>query len=332
VAEKIRSALAERPYVTAAGEQIPIRASFGIASYPEDVRDANGLVAFADANLYASKRRGGDAVTGNEAEQPLQNVEGGTFGLFESLVTAVDNKDRYTRRHSEEVTEYALAISRDLGLSEESQRVLRVAALLHDVGKIGIPDRILHKPERLSEAEYEVVKGHPLLAETIIASIPDVEEIRAAVASHHERYDGHGYPHGLAEGSIPLLGRIMAVADTYSAMTTDRPYRKALSREEALAELRACSGTQFDPEIVETFIACVERGEFVSSGTASGLLGGAGVPPVKDERQHRADEPPTSSPPGQCPRRGKRARSIKRRCAAASKRRVFVSRSRRSTR
>ena len=161
LAENLRAALAEEPYVTAAGEQIPICASFGIAAYPEDVPDANGLVALADANLYASKRRGGDAVTGNEEERALRDAEGGTFGLFESLVTAVDNKDRYTRRHSEEVTEYALAISRALGLSEESQRVVRVAALLHDVGKIGIPDRILRKPGSLSEAEYEVVKGHP---------------------------------------------------------------------------------------------------------------------------------------------------------------------------
>ncbi len=260
LAEKLRVALGEEPYVTAAGERIPIRASFGIAAYPEDVPDANGLVALADANLYASKRRGGDAVTGSEEERPLRDDEGGAFGLFESLVTAVDNKDRYTRRHSEEVTEYALAISRELGLSEESQRVLRVASLLHDVGKIGVPDRILRKPGRLSEAEYEIVKGHSLLGETIIAAIPDVEEIRAAVASHHERYDGNGYPHGLAREAIPLLGRIMAVADTYSAMTTDRPYRKALSCAEAIIELRTCSGTQFDPQIVETFIACIERG------------------------------------------------------------------------
>jgi diguanylate cyclase (GGDEF)-like protein len=273
-AQQLRAALAEEPYVTTAGEQIPIHASFGIAAYPEDAPDANGLVALADANLYSSKRRGGDAITGNEEERPLRDAEGGTFGLFESLVTAVDNKDRYTRRHSEEVTEYALAISKALGLSEDSQRVLRVASLLHDVGKIGIPDRILRKPGSLSKGEYEVVKGHPLLAETIIASIPDVEEIRAAVAAHHERYDGLGYPHGLAESAIPLLARIMAVADTYSAMTTDRPYRKALSGEEALAELRACSGTQFDPEIVETFVACIEGGEAVDIGAARTAIRG----------------------------------------------------------
>ncbi len=142
---------------------------------------------------------------------------------------AVDNKDRYTRRHSEEVTEHALAIAEALGLPEKNQRILRIAGLLHDVGKIGIPDRILRKPGRLSEAEYELVKGHSALGGTIIAAMPDVEEIRAAIVSHHERFDGGGYPYGRARSEIPLLGRILAVADTYSAMTTDRPYRKALS-------------------------------------------------------------------------------------------------------
>ncbi len=297
LAEKLRAALRDEPYVTAAGEQIPIHASFGIAAYPEDVPDANGLVALADANLYASKRRGGDAVTGSEEERQLRDAEGGTFGLFESLVTAVDNKDRYTRRHSEEVTEYALAISQELGLSEESQRVLRVAALLHDVGKIGVPDRILRKPGRLSEAEYELVKGHSLLGETIIAAIPDVEEIRAAVASHHERYDGNGYPHGLAKEAIPLLGRIMAVADTYSAMTTDRPYRKALTRGGAITELRTCSGTQFDPQIVETFIACIERGAEVVSGEPSRPSVAAVEAPVESETEGRASEPASAEPP-----------------------------------
>ena len=258
LAEKLRTSLAEKPYITPAGERIPLCASFGIAAYPGDARDANELVVVADANLYASKRRGGDVVTGSGEARPSQNDDGGAFGLFESLVTAVDNKDSYTRRHSEEVTEHALALAAGLGLSEASQRVVRVAALLHDVGKIGIPDRILRKPGHLSEAEYETVKGHPLLGETIIAAIPDLAEIRAAVVSHHERYDGTGYPHGLAREEIPLLGRILAVADAYSAMTTDRPYRKALTRGEALDELRAGSGTQFDPEIVQAFIRGVD--------------------------------------------------------------------------
>jgi diguanylate cyclase (GGDEF)-like protein/putative nucleotidyltransferase with HDIG domain len=257
--EKLRAALARTPYLTAAGERIPLYASIGIARYAHDGRTVNELVVAADANMYASKRRGGDAVTGAaEAESPREDGDS-AFGLFESLVIAVDNKDSYTRRHSEEVTEHTIAMARELGLSEDDQRVVRVAGLLHDVGKIGIPDRILRKPGRLSEAEYEIVKAHPTLGETIIAAIPDLAEIRAAVLSHHERYDGKGYPHGLSGDEIPLLGRLLAVADTYSAMTTDRPYRKALSRREALAEIRACAGTQFDPAIVAAFMRCMVR-------------------------------------------------------------------------
>jgi len=256
VAEKLRAALAGAPCETSTGERIPIHASYGIAGYPCDDGDANELVAIADANLYTSKRRGGDTITGAE-EQPLPTAgEPSAFNLFESMVIAVDNKDSYTRRHSEQVTEYALALAATLGLSDESQSVLRCAGLLHDLGKIGIPDRILRKPGRLTAAEYEIVKGHSTLGETIIAALPDVEEIRAAVVSHHERFDGSGYPHGLRGSRIPLLGRILAVADAYSAMTSDRPYRSGLTRKEAIAELQSCSGTQFDPEIVEAFVAC----------------------------------------------------------------------------
>ena len=169
-------------------------------------------------------------------------------------MAAVDNKDCYTRHQSDEVNVYALPVADALGLSESSQRVVRVAGMLHDVGKIGIPDCILRKPANLTAAEYEIVKGHSALGEALIAAMPDLEEIRAAVVSHHERYDGAGYPHGLANVEVPLLGRILAVADAYSAMTTDRPYRKRLAPEEAIVELRAGSGSQFDPEIVDAFL------------------------------------------------------------------------------
>jgi putative nucleotidyltransferase with HDIG domain len=208
-------------------------------------------------------------VTGAE-EEPLPNDdEGYAFGLIESLVTAVDNKDSYTRRHSDEVTKYALTLAEALGLSEATQQVLRVAGLLHDVGKIGIPDRILRKPGRLTPAEYEIVKRHPMMGETIIAAVPDLGEIRAAVVSHDERYGGGGYPYGLAGDQIPLLGRILAVVDAYSAMTTDRPYHKALSRDEAIVELRAGSGGQFDPDMVEVLIACIETSEDLATGAAA---------------------------------------------------------------
>ncbi len=255
--EELRSLLSAAPFVSPAGDRIPIRASIGIAGYPEDGRDVNDLMLAADARLYASKRRGGDTVTTKARCLRRQDEADDHIGLLESLVAAIDSKDNYTRHHSDEVTLYALAVAEALGLSDDSLRVVRTAGLLHDVGRIGIPDRILLKPERLTSEEQTVVKGHAALGERLIAGLHDLDDIRAAVISHHEHYDGTGYPEGLAGDDIPLVGRILAVADAYSAMTTDRPYRKALSGEAAIVELRAGSGRQFDPSIVEAFVGCL---------------------------------------------------------------------------
>ena len=252
VTERLREALAERPFAAPDGTNIPVRLSFGIAVHDGGDTHANELIAEADANLYASKRRGGDTIT--SGAEPDSDETPGAFGMLDSLVTAVDNKDRYTRRHSEEVTRHALDLGVALGLSEDSQRILRVAGLLHDVGKIGVPDRILRKPGKLTGDEFEIVKQHAGLGEMIINAIPDLEEIRTAVVSHHERYDGRGYPNLLKGMEIPTFGRILAVADAYSAMTTDRTYRKAMTEDEALEELRAGAGTQFDPELAGLFI------------------------------------------------------------------------------
>jgi diguanylate cyclase (GGDEF)-like protein/putative nucleotidyltransferase with HDIG domain len=259
VIEKLRAAFAEKPFITPTGEKIPIHASFGIAVYPEDGHNVNELVVAADANLYVSKRRGGNSVTGVGHDEPSEVQNADSFGILESMVTAVDNKDKYTRHHSDEVTEYALALAAALGLSDSSLRVVRAGGLLHDVGKIGIPDRILRKPGRLTTEEWAIVKGHPSMGETLVRTMPDLSEIQGLVASHHERFDGTGYPRGLAGAEIPLLARILAVVDAFSAMTTDRPYRKALTREEAIAELRAGAGSHFDPGIASAFIQCLEN-------------------------------------------------------------------------
>jgi diguanylate cyclase (GGDEF)-like protein/putative nucleotidyltransferase with HDIG domain len=252
-AEKLQSVLAATAFEAPDGSLVPIKMSLGVACYPDDGHDANTLIALADANLYLSKSRGGGTITGAQIDNASTD-DRTVFGMLGSLVTIVDNKDRYTRHHSEEVTALALSIGEALNLSDESQRVLRVAGLLHDVGKIGVPDRILRKPGRLTGEEYETIKQHSVLGDAIIAAIPDLSEIRAAVLSHHERFDGHGYPNELSGDRIPLLARILAVADSYSAMVTDRPYRKALGKKEAIAELLAGKGTQFDPGCVDAFL------------------------------------------------------------------------------
>jgi diguanylate cyclase (GGDEF)-like protein len=257
VIEKMRAAIAEKPFITPAGEKIPVRASFGIAAYPQDGTSVNELVVAADSNLYVSKRRGGNSITRTGHGDAGDDDEKTSFGILESMVTAVDNKDRYTRHHSEQATEYALLLGSALGLSESSLRAVRAGSLLHDVGKIGIPDRILRKPGRLTAEEWAIVKGHPSMGEALVQTMPDLNEIHELVASHHEHFDGTGYPRGLAGTDIPLLARILTVADAYAAMISDRPYRKAFSREAAIAELRKGAGTLFDPGIVSTFIQCI---------------------------------------------------------------------------
>jgi len=137
--------------------------------------------------------------------------------------------------------------------------VVRIGGLLHDVGKIGVPDNILRKPGRLTEDEYHAIKQHPAMGALIVGAIPGMSMILDAVRSHHERWDGGGYPEGLAGDAIPLLGRIMAVAGACSAITTERPYRKGTPWSTALREISACSGTQFDPEVAQAFLRTAQR-------------------------------------------------------------------------
>ena len=147
-----------------------------------------------------------------------------------------------------------------MGLSEEQLQTLRIAGLLHDVGKIAVPDRILQKPGRLDAEEFEIIKQHVVLGELIIKDLPNISEVLAAVGSHHERIDGSGYPRGLKGDEIPILGRILAVADAYSAMTTNRPYHLAMEPKEAQAELLRVAGVQLDDNIVAAFLKVLEEG------------------------------------------------------------------------
>ena len=245
-----------------AGEDrtIPVSLSYGVAGFPEDSKTRHELVAIADTNLYAAKHTDSGIMATSDKQRSLRALSReNSFEVLDAMVTAVDNKDRYTRHHSEDVTEYALWIAEELGLSEETMRVIRIGGLLHDVGKIGIPDEILRKPGRLTPEEYEVLKRHPRIGALMVGAAPGMESILDAVTSHHERWDGQGYPDALAGEEIPLLGRIMAVADAFSAMTTDRPYRKGLDWEFALEEIRGNTGTQFDPAMAEAFLKAAAK-------------------------------------------------------------------------
>ena len=263
LATKIRSRLHEEGFNRPSEERtVPISLSFGIACYPNDGRSRHELLTIADSNLYQAKNSDEGIVFTSESQRANRELRAeASFEVLDALITAVDNKDRYTRKHSEDVTEYALWMAEELGLSEETMRTLRIGGLLHDVGKIGVPDEILRKPGRLSPEEFEVMKRHPRLGELIVGGIPGMESILDAVRSHHERWDGLGYPDQLEGEQIPFMGRLLAVADAFSAMTTDRPYRKGMEFEVALEEIRSNIGTQFDPQMAQAFIqGCEKRG------------------------------------------------------------------------
>jgi HD-GYP domain-containing protein (c-di-GMP phosphodiesterase class II) len=170
----------------------------------------------------------------------------------------VDTKDRYTKRHSEDVARYGVYLARRLDLDPDLIRTIQVAGLLHDVGKIGIPDGILRKPGKLTDAEYDVVKQHVALGDMIVRDVPDIDLVRAGIRHHHERWDGDGYLDRLAGEEIPLIARILAVGDAFSAMTTTRPYRKALDLREALTRLEDAAGTQLDELLVKAFVEGIE--------------------------------------------------------------------------
>lgn len=175
------------------------------------------------------------------------------YETIKGLAQALEARDAYTRGHSERVTKYALLIAEELGLDSEQKRLISYAGLLHDIGKIGIADNILNKKSTLTQEDRKAIENHPLFGDQILGPIKFLREAQNIVLHHHEKYDGSGYPSKLKGEEIPLLARIITVADSFDAMTSDRPYRKAFSLDEAMGELRKKSGTQFDPKIVDVF-------------------------------------------------------------------------------
>ena len=186
-------------------------------------------------------------------------------GLYESLihsfVNAIDAKSPWTKGHSERVTSYAVSIAKELELRERDMETLRIAALLHDIGKIGTYDVILDKPGKLTDEEFALIRMHPVRGEEILKPIKQFSDLLPIVRHHHERLDGRGYPDGLKDGQIPFLSKIISIADSYDSMSSDRPYRPAPPREYAISELKKCSGTQFDPHAVSAFLRVLDKPE-----------------------------------------------------------------------
>ncbi len=212
------------------------------------LRASNDALAATNEQLRVALR---------ENEKLLESTRRAYMSTITSLARTIEAKDPYTGGHTERVAEYALMLARELGFSDEELEAVEVGAVIHDIGKIGIPDRILLKPGRLDAAEFEEMRRHPEISSYILDELDLPPIVRDMARNHHERYDGKGYPDGLAGKKIPLAARILTVADAFDAMTSDRPYRRALSQEVAAQEIRRHAGSQFCPEVVAALEVCL---------------------------------------------------------------------------
>jgi diguanylate cyclase (GGDEF)-like protein len=240
-AEDLLSATAEA--LSEVGEGFAVSSSFGAVFLPEEATDPGEALRVADQRLYVQKH----------------STRLGRGQPHEALLQALFEREPDLRGHVREVTDLALAFGRELGLEGDRIEELRLAAQLHDIGKLAIPDAVLLKHEQLDEEEWEFVRQHTVIGQRILGAVPALHRVGTIVRATHERWDGTGYVDGLAGEEIPLAARIIAVCDSYAVMTSDRPYRAAASSIDALAELRRCAGTQFDPELVPRFCELVTR-------------------------------------------------------------------------
>ncbi|MDX6697921.1 MAG: hypothetical protein QOE65_1318 [Solirubrobacteraceae bacterium] len=245
-----------------AGELIPVTFSFGIAGHPHHGRTPDDLLRSADRALYAAKELGRNRSVIYSAEIASVSLPSGAgrevhLATLLSLAEALDLRDAGTADHSQTVGRHCEQVARELGLPRERVERVRLAGVLHDVGKIGVSDTILRKPGPLDDAEWAEMRRHPEIGARILAA-GEFDDIREWVLAHHERPDGRGYPAGLRGEDMPLEAKILAVADAYEAMTSDRVYRPAIGDEAARGELRRGSGSQFDPDVVRAFMATLD--------------------------------------------------------------------------
>src|SRR5207249_856198 len=217
-------------------------------------------IAWYSFKLYTMKstqlrERNRELVTMNESlQRTSERLEASHVSVIAALLGSLAAKDHSTQGHSAATMQHALAVAKALGLGPDELFAVELGALFHDIGKIGIPEHILRKPDKLTEVEWAEMKAHPSIGANLLAQVPNLERIRPIVLAHHERYDGTGYPNGLKGSDIPLAAQIISVADTYQAMTSSRTYRPALSHADAIRELRKVAGTQLNPTVVDVFI------------------------------------------------------------------------------
>lgn len=248
-------------------EQLEVTASLGIAPISELNQRGDLWMLSAKLAVDTAKQAGRNRVrffetfsaSATDDTDLKQLAQNSGYATIRALAQAVDAKDEYTRGHSMRVAEYARDIAKHLNLDAGFIELIYVSGTLHDVGKIGVPDLVLKKEGKLTDEEFAEIKRHPELGERIVAQVPILRDTLPGIRSHHERWDGRGYPDGLAGENIPLIARIMAIADTYDAMTSDRPYRKGMPVEVAIEAIVNGAGTQFDPELIPAFLKWIEE-------------------------------------------------------------------------
>lgn len=270
IAEAIRKSIEERTFMGEESQpQGKITISAGIASVPENAFDRDDLLRKADEALYKAKFLNKNKVeiyfsVLDELKKELNHSETNLINTIKTLITVINAKDRYTYGHSERVVIYCKLIAQEMKLTPHEKKILEYAAYLHDVGKIEIDREILNKREGLDEKEWKILMQHPSWGADIIRPVDSLKEILPIVLHHHERYDGTGYPAGLKGDEIPLLARILTVADSFDAMTSSRPYKRRKTFEAAIQELTEYSGTQFHPEVIEAFIRALKKEKIIS--------------------------------------------------------------------
>jgi diguanylate cyclase (GGDEF)-like protein len=264
LAERIRAAVHEA--FSQRADDTPLTISFGISTFPLHGQSGDGLLRTADHALYAAKRLGRNRSVISSAEVPGILADPGRastngeaqvdLAALVNLAEALDVRDSGSPSHSQRVGRYAELTARELGLPPEAVERIRLAGILHDVGRVALPDGVLDKPGPLNESEWGWVRAHPAVGARMVETT-EYEDIRSWILFHHERPDGHGYPEGRRSGEVPLESAILAVADAYEAMTSERPYRPALTPDEAAAELRREAGIQFREDVVDALLRAV---------------------------------------------------------------------------
>lgn len=255
---RVQRAVSHIEVVNGARVTLPMRISCGIVKF-RGYESPRNLIAEAEEQMYLDKA-GSASLSHNDGPEPpeamlrIRNVR-----ALRNLVKAIDRRDSYTRFHSDHATQIAMKVAKEVGLDEDQLNAIAIGGPIHDLGKIVVPDEILRKPGPLTRGERKAMEEHPVMGAAITAAVTDYDAVVDLVRHHHERFDGTGYPAGLAGEGISLTTRLFSLADAYSAMTTDRPYRKGLTTEQAMDEVVSGRGTQFDPDLAVEFLKVMER-------------------------------------------------------------------------